>query len=147
MILSPEKNNDLLGTLVEFAYAEYGSALEMLAAAKRAKSPKLKIGATQRPYGFVEIWVKDFGEGISEIDQKRLFTAHTRLRKVRARGEGLGLSIVKRIIHNCGGEVGVESELGKGSKFWFTLPEATSADMNTSYDDHEAEQIASTPGI
>ena len=44
MILSPEKNSDLLGTLVEFAYAEYGSALEMLAAAKKAKSPKLKIG-------------------------------------------------------------------------------------------------------
>ena len=45
MILSPEKNNeDLLGTLVEFAYAEYGSALEMLAAAKRAKSKKLKLG-------------------------------------------------------------------------------------------------------
>jgi len=45
MILSPDKKNqDLLGTLVEFAYAEYGSALEMLAAAKRAKSPKLKIG-------------------------------------------------------------------------------------------------------
>ena len=45
MILSPEKNKgDLLGTLVEFAYAEYGSALEMLAAAKRAKSPKLKLG-------------------------------------------------------------------------------------------------------
>ena len=44
MILSPEKNNDLLGTLVEFAYAEYGSALEMLAAAKRAKSSKLKLG-------------------------------------------------------------------------------------------------------
>ena len=44
MILSPEKNNDLLGTLVEFAYAEYGSALEMLAAAKRAESPKLKLG-------------------------------------------------------------------------------------------------------
>ncbi len=45
MILSPDKKNqDLLGTLVEFAYAEYGSALEMLAAAKRAQSPKLKIG-------------------------------------------------------------------------------------------------------
>ena len=45
MILSPDrKNQDLLGTIVEFAYAEYGSALEMLAAAKRAKSPKLKIG-------------------------------------------------------------------------------------------------------
>ena len=45
MILSPDKNNqDLLGTIVEFAYAEYGSALEMLAAAKKAKSLKLKIG-------------------------------------------------------------------------------------------------------
>ena len=44
MILTPEKNRDLLGTLVEFAYAEYGSALEMLAAAKRAKSKKLKLG-------------------------------------------------------------------------------------------------------
>ena len=44
MILTPDKNNDLLGTLVEFAYAEYGSALEMLAAAKKAKSPKLKLG-------------------------------------------------------------------------------------------------------
>jgi len=45
MILAPDKKNqDLLGTLVEFAYAEYGSALEMLAAAKKAKSPKLKLG-------------------------------------------------------------------------------------------------------
>ena len=44
MILSPEKNTNLLDTLVEFSYAEYGSALEMLAAAKRAKSPKLKLG-------------------------------------------------------------------------------------------------------
>ena len=44
MILTPDKNGDLLGTLVEFAYAEYGSALEMLAAAKKAKSPKLKLG-------------------------------------------------------------------------------------------------------
>ena len=45
MILSPDKKNqDLLGTLVEFAYAEYGSALEMLVAAKKASSPKLKLG-------------------------------------------------------------------------------------------------------
>ncbi len=44
MIITPEKNKNLARTLVEFAYAEYGSALEMLAAAKKAKSPKLKIG-------------------------------------------------------------------------------------------------------
>ena len=45
MIISPDKKDqDLLGTLVEFAYAEYGSALEMLTAAKKATSPKLKLG-------------------------------------------------------------------------------------------------------
>ena len=44
MILTPEKDQNLLKSIVEFSYAEYGSALEMLAAAKKAKSPKLKIG-------------------------------------------------------------------------------------------------------
>lgn len=44
MILSAGSNKNLYQTLVEFGYAEYGSALEMLAAAKKAESPKLKIG-------------------------------------------------------------------------------------------------------
>ena len=44
MILAPENNKNLYKTLVEFGYAEYGSALEMLAAAKKAESPRLKIG-------------------------------------------------------------------------------------------------------
>ncbi len=44
MILAPDSNKNLYKTLVEFGYAEYGSALEMLAAAKHAESPKLKIG-------------------------------------------------------------------------------------------------------
>jgi rubrerythrin len=44
MIFSPQNNKNLYKTLVEFGYAEYGSALEMLAASKRAKSTKLKIG-------------------------------------------------------------------------------------------------------
>ena len=44
MILTPESNKGLLETLVEFAYAEYGSALEMLEAAKKSKSPRLKVG-------------------------------------------------------------------------------------------------------
>ena len=44
MILTPQKNSNIYKTLVEFGYAEYGSALEMLAAAKKAESPRLKIG-------------------------------------------------------------------------------------------------------
>ena len=44
MFLQPDKKSNLYNTLVEFGYAEYGSALEMLAAAKMAESPRLKIG-------------------------------------------------------------------------------------------------------
>lgn len=44
MFIQPDKKTNLYNTLVEFAYAEYGSALEMLAAAKKAESPKLKVG-------------------------------------------------------------------------------------------------------
>ena len=44
MILAPESKKNLYKTLVEFGYAEYGSAIEMLAAAKKTKSSKLKIG-------------------------------------------------------------------------------------------------------
>ncbi len=44
MILTPDSDKNLLSTLVEFSYAEYGSALEMLYASKNVKSPNLKIG-------------------------------------------------------------------------------------------------------
>lgn len=70
----------------------------------------------------VRFWVRDQGPGISQIDQKHLFRAHTRVTSKRIKGEGLGLSIVKRIVKQSGGKVGVDSEEGRGSCFWFTLP-------------------------
>ncbi|MCP5101291.1 MAG: PAS domain S-box protein [Chloroflexi bacterium] len=86
--------------------------------------PHMQLGATILPEGMVRIWVKDNGHGMSETDQRRLFQPHTRLHQTNVTGDGLGLSIVHRIIHRCGGKVGVESEIGKGSTFWFTLPQA-----------------------
>ncbi|MBE2222008.1 MAG: response regulator [Anaerolineae bacterium] len=84
--------------------------------------PVLKLGADPSQDGMIRFWVQDNGAGISPIDQTRLFKPHTRLRQTRARGEGLGLSIVRRIVEKCGGKVGVDSELGHGSTFWFCLP-------------------------
>jgi signal transduction histidine kinase len=85
-------------------------------------SPVLELGADPSKDGMVRFWVKDYGIGILPEDQKKLFKPHTRLHQTRARGEGVGLSIVRRIVEKCGGKVGVESEPGKGSTFWFCLP-------------------------
>ncbi|MCP4422577.1 MAG: hybrid sensor histidine kinase/response regulator [Chloroflexi bacterium] len=87
--------------------------------------PHLQLGAQNEENGMVRFWVKDNGPGISVMDQKRLFKAHTRATSKKVRGEGVGLSIVWSIVKKCGGNVGVDSEEGAGSCFWFTLPEAT----------------------
>ena len=66
--------------------------------------------------------MKDNGDGISDEVVGTLFTEFTRLGRTRAQGHGLGLSIVKRIIEKLDGEVGLESQVGEGSTFFFTLP-------------------------
>jgi two-component system sensor histidine kinase/response regulator len=72
----------------------------------------------------VRFWVRDNGPGLTPDEQARLFTPFTRLDRIRAKGHGLGLSIVRRIVEKMGGQVDVESEAGKGSRFSFTLPAA-----------------------
>ena len=84
--------------------------------------PRLELGGTAQSDGMVRFWVRDNGPGISKENQGQLFTPFTRLRQARAKGHGLGLSIVRRIVEKLGGQVGVESDLGQGSTFCFTLP-------------------------
>jgi PAS domain S-box-containing protein len=84
--------------------------------------PRIKLGASTQLDGTVSFWVQDNGVGLNPEEQSRLFTPFTRLSQVRATGHGLGLSIVQRIIEKLGGEVGVESQPGHGSTFFFTLP-------------------------
>lgn len=73
----------------------------------------------------VQLSVRDDGPGIPEEAKERVFERFYRIDRARSReagGTGLGLSIVKHIVQSHGGEVWVESELGKGSTFCFTLP-------------------------
>ncbi len=84
--------------------------------------PSLEIGANTLEDGRVKFWVRDNGQGLTPDQQGQLFKPFTQLSQVRATGHGLGLSIVQRIVDKLGGEVGVESEVGKGSIFFFVLP-------------------------
>jgi signal transduction histidine kinase len=87
------------------------------------KPPRLELGADMA-CDKVRFWVRDNGPGLTPEQQARLFTPFTRLHQVRATGQGLGLSIVRRIMEKLGGEAWVESEPDKGSRFGFTLPRA-----------------------
>jgi signal transduction histidine kinase len=74
---------------------------------------------------WVEVSVSDTGEGIPAEDLPHIFERFYRVDKSRARatgGSGLGLTIAKRLVEAHGGKITVQSKLGKGSRFSFTLP-------------------------
>ena len=73
----------------------------------------------------LRFWVKDEGPGIAESVQPELFKpfmqGESPLSK-KHEGTGLGLAISRRLVEHLGGDVGVDTALGRGSTFWFTLP-------------------------
>jgi two-component system sensor histidine kinase/response regulator len=72
---------------------------------------------------FVRVWVEDNGIGIALEHQDRIFRVFERLHgRESYSGTGIGLAIVEKAITRMNGRVGVESEVGKGSRFWFELP-------------------------
>lgn len=68
--------------------------------------------------------VRDTGVGLAPEDQERVFEAFTQVDGAHYEGSGLGLAICRRFVEILGGTIHVQSELGKGSTFWFTVPYA-----------------------
>ncbi len=107
-----QRVNQVLHNLLEnaVAYTHKGGTINVAASAKGK---------------WVEVSVSDTGEGIPTEDLPHIFERFYRVDKSRARatgGSGLGLTIAKRLVEAHGGKITVQSELGKGSRFSFTLP-------------------------
>ncbi len=88
------------------------------------KNGKITIEARKLD-GAVEFSVKDRGPGIAEKDHEKVFQRFVQLQSNGVKNEkglGLGLAISKEVITEHNGEIGVESELGQGSRFYFRLP-------------------------
>lgn len=85
--------------------------------------PEVKIWAEERGE-WIRVWVEDNGIGVPPEDRERIFQPFERLTRIERSGVGLGLAIVKVAIERMNGRVGVESEVGVGSKFWFELKAA-----------------------
>jgi signal transduction histidine kinase len=86
--------------------------------------PRIEITA-EPVNGSVRVAVRDNGIGIAPADYERIFQIFGRLHPAATfEGTGIGLAIVKKAVQRMGGEIGVESSVGSGSTFWFTLARA-----------------------
>lgn len=85
---------------------------------------RIEIGSTVKN-GFLEVYVEDTGIGINDDDVIKIFKIdvhHTQIGTNKEKGTGLGLILCQEFVKKNRGQIRVESELGKGSKFIFTLP-------------------------
>ena len=86
------------------------------------REPFVRILTTRSP-GFVRLWVEDNGIGIPEQFHEKIFGLFQRLHDAQTYpGTGIGLALVRKGAERMGGTAGVESEVGRGSRFWVELP-------------------------
>jgi PAS domain S-box-containing protein len=88
----------------------------------KGKFPKVRIW-TEPQQSRVRLWIADNGIGIGKEYQERIFGMFQRASTdPQYEGTGIGLAVVRKAIERMGGQSGVESEVGQGSRFWIELP-------------------------
>jgi signal transduction histidine kinase len=111
-------------TLVQAITNLIGNALKFTAP---DVEPRIAVKAEVRD-GTTRLWIEDNGIGIAPEHQERIFGIFQRLHRAEYyAGTGIGLAIVRRAMERMGGHAGVESEPGKGSRFWIELESANEA--------------------
>ena len=91
---------------------------------RKGVPPVVRIYSERRK-GFIRLWVEDNGLGIPPENYEIIFGIFQRLENgPEYPGTGIGLALVKSGIERMGGQVGLESDLGKGTRFWIELPAA-----------------------
>ena len=105
---------------------------------------KVIINVAPADNNLIRISVTDTGKGLSQKQQKELFTAFNRLGAEHSgvEGTGIGLVITKSIVELMGGRIGLESEQEKGSTFWIELPsDAQNSKQESTQDRKNTEQV------
>ncbi len=109
---------------------------------------ELSLDLEDDPQQVVRFTVTDTGIGVPQNKKNIIFSAFVQADASTTRkygGVGLGLPIAKRLVQTMGGQIGVDSEPQKGSKFWFTLPFPARPNDNRSLNGRPAETEAATP--
>ena len=115
---------NLIGNAIKFVPPNVTPVVRIRTEERKEPARAMKETSPASTAPIIRVWVEDNGVGIPEEQQGKLFRLFGRLRGRDYAGTGLGLAIVKEGVRRMGGDVGVESEANRGSRFWFELRRA-----------------------